>query len=235
MNQQPILPVVISDIISIHSIFRTIQSEGPFSGRPATFVRLAGCNLQCALCDTIYSPSAVNLSIPKAIISIEEAAGEDDIIVITGGEPFRQRKITEVARGLGIDFGRAIQFETNGSVPIREIDFFGIHPTIVCSPKTEKIPRDNLKVISFWKYLIRAGEIDPSDGLPSRISINNSSKPPCRPPRSGFSPDQVYLVPLDEGDEEKNRENLEAAASLCLRFGYRLSIQFHKMAPAILQ
>ena len=29
----------------VHSVFKTIQGEGPYSGRVAVFIRLAGCNL----------------------------------------------------------------------------------------------------------------------------------------------------------------------------------------------
>ena len=38
--------------LQVHSIFKTIQGEGPFCGTPCVFVRLAGCNLQCPACDT---------------------------------------------------------------------------------------------------------------------------------------------------------------------------------------
>ena len=42
-------------LLAVHSIFYTIQGEGPFAGETAVFVRLAGCNLQCPLCDTDYT------------------------------------------------------------------------------------------------------------------------------------------------------------------------------------
>ena len=38
--------------LQVHEIFHTIQGEGPFSGRPAVFIRLSGCNLRCWFCDT---------------------------------------------------------------------------------------------------------------------------------------------------------------------------------------
>ena len=45
----------------VHSIFPTIQGEGPFVGQPAIFIRLAGCNLQCPACDTDYTLSLIHI------------------------------------------------------------------------------------------------------------------------------------------------------------------------------
>src|SRR3954467_9071958 len=45
--------------LSIHSIFYTLQGEGPYSGCPAVFMRLAGCNLQCPGCDTDYTSGQI--------------------------------------------------------------------------------------------------------------------------------------------------------------------------------
>ena len=41
----------------VQEVFYTLQGEGPFSGQPALFIRLAGCNLRCFWCDTEFESS----------------------------------------------------------------------------------------------------------------------------------------------------------------------------------
>lgn len=40
----------VSASLRVQEIFHTIQGEGPFTGMPAVFLRLAGCNLKCHFC-----------------------------------------------------------------------------------------------------------------------------------------------------------------------------------------
>ena len=56
-----------ADVLEVHSIFYTLQGEGPFCGSPAIFIRLAGCNLQCPGCDTDYTSKREHLS-PETIV-----------------------------------------------------------------------------------------------------------------------------------------------------------------------
>ena len=74
--------------LDVHSIFPTIQGEGPFVGQPAIFIRLAGCNLQCPLCDTEYTEGRIRLSVPVIFDAVQEHIRLfAPLIVITGGEP----------------------------------------------------------------------------------------------------------------------------------------------------
>ena len=46
----------------VNEIFYSIQGEGRYTGTPAIFIRLAGCNLRCDFCDTclLYTSDAAD-------------------------------------------------------------------------------------------------------------------------------------------------------------------------------
>jgi len=111
--------------IRMHSIFESISGEaGTFpQGSWVTFVRLQGCNLHCAWCDTAESRPALLLS-PVDMPTVLEVAEQivalgNRLIVITGGEPTEQMEALRIlANVLIVDHHCAVQIETNGSNPI---------------------------------------------------------------------------------------------------------------------
>src|SRR4051812_2880501 len=75
----------------VQAVFYTLQGEGPFSGHPSVFVRLGGCNLRCVWCDTDFESSSWRPRLDELLARIEAVRPEScDLVVITGGEPFRQ-------------------------------------------------------------------------------------------------------------------------------------------------
>lgn len=117
----------------------TIQGEGRRAGELATFLRLAGCNLSCAWCDTPYSWDwgrfdHATESHRETVASVAVwAAASAGRLVISGGEPLLQSAALTalVAR---LPQGHHIDLETNGTralpVPLRmRLD------TITASPK----------------------------------------------------------------------------------------------------
>jgi len=93
----------------IAEVFRSIQGEGYHAGRPAVFVRFAGCNLACPFCDTDHSATEdlPIMALVTRIINLEKAC---DIIVLTGGEPTLY-EIIPLIKALA---PRKICIETNG-------------------------------------------------------------------------------------------------------------------------
>lgn len=231
MNSQPIEKSEHSadGTLDVHSIFYTIQGEGPNCGQPAIFIRLAGCNLQCPGCDTDYTSTRKRMSV-AILRSHVDMLKEDEypdapkpLVVITGGEPFRQN-VSHICTSL-IKGGYRVQIETNGTLA-PSVD---LHHSveIVCSPKTGKINELVAQRVNALKYVVKAGLVVPRDGLPIR-ALDHTCSPSVAKPPEGFR-GTVYIQPMDEGRADLNRRNMEAAKNSCLNHGHTLQMQVHKM------
>jgi 7-carboxy-7-deazaguanine synthase len=232
LNVQPAEKPVKGDgkTLEVVEVFKTIQGEGPFAGHPAVFVRLAGCDLCCPGCDTQYTQNrrthdTIILTEYVRYLATDMRA---DLVVITGGEPFRQ-PIARFCHEL-LDRSLIVQIETNGTLAPQDSDphsfpFNSVH--IVCSPKTPKIHPRIAKELDSLKYVVRAGEIDESDGLPTKTLGNEYGV--ARPTRSKrLVP--VYVQPLDEGDNAvQNALNTQAAIKSCMEHGHIFCAQIHKL------
>lgn len=203
--------------LEIKEIFPTLQGEGPYTGWPAVFIRLGGCNLTCEFCDTEFEDfSEMSLEqIEERVYQFSTNQGQRtaDLVVITGGEPLRQPIGTLCEALLEADY--LVQIETNGSL-FRPLPY-GID--IICSPKVTNhryhaIRSDLLERISAFKFLISASNPDYFD------------VPDLGQDEHGIP---VYVQPMDEYDETLNRANLSRAIQLSMEFGHRLSLQTHKI------
>ena len=231
MNTQPIEKVVKSPegTLDVHSVFFTIQGEGPHCGRTAVFIRLAGCNLQCPGCDTDYTSTRERKSVSvlrnEVLELIEEECGQahKPLIVITGGEPFRQ-DISHLCKAF-VNLGFQIQIETNGTLPPPAGMPEGID--IVVSPKSGKINEMTAELMTALKYVVKAGAVC-NDGLPTR-ALDHTCSPVVAKPPAGFPRELIYIQPMDERKAPANRRNTEAAKSSVMRNGYTLQIQVHKV------
>jgi len=220
--------------LDIHSIFHTIQGEGPFCGTPAVFIRLAGCNLQCPKCDTDYTSVRRWVSIDKIIDEVARASykTKTNLIVITGGEPFRQDIGKLVSELYGI--GYYIQVETNGTLPPPLINIvskdFNVRDGlyIVVSPKAGKVNKRTEMYACAYKYVMGEDSVHEEDGLPFHVLGHSLGKlTVARPPE--FFDGPIYLQPIDEDDAAKNQRHLNACIRSCMKFNYILQLQIHKL------
>jgi organic radical activating enzyme len=212
----------------VFKIFYTMQGEGPFNGTPAVFLRLSGCNLQCPACDTDYT-SQRRFMMPAEIADACESAAGDSLcrlVVITGGEPFRQ-DLTGIVNELHCR-GWKVQIETNGTLAPHGNEPFPFHNvTIVCSPKTPRINGKLEPHIAAYKYVIQDGFVDTADGLPT-VTLGKF-RPARKHEQNSNTFAEIFVQPLDEQDPVKNANNTRAALESCMKYGYRLCLQTHKM------
>lgn len=98
-------------------IFKSIDGEGKRAGLPTTFLRLAGCNLRCAYCDTSYAfdvSCAKDMSVDKIIEELKDKGISS--ITITGGEPLIHPHISTLLAELNKTHMFDINVETNGTI-----------------------------------------------------------------------------------------------------------------------
>lgn len=133
-----------ADTLPVSELFHgTLQGEGPAAGRTASFLRLMGCNLSCAWCDSPYTWDASRFDLraetthrtPDDLAA--ELAGHPGILVITGGEPLLQQGRPGWARLLELLHGqrRTVHVETNGTVlpdahTAAHVDLFMVSPKL---------------------------------------------------------------------------------------------------------
>jgi 7-carboxy-7-deazaguanine synthase len=99
----------------ISEIFRSIQGEGRNQGLITTFVRLSGCNLDCAWCDT-PSARAGGREIPVGDVFQAVEFSSCGRVCITGGEPLLQHDEVGILVKRLDEAGYRVEIETNGTI-----------------------------------------------------------------------------------------------------------------------
>lgn len=214
----------LDDRLQVVEVWKTIQGEGPYVGERAVFIRLAGCNLKCTLCDTDYT-SVRDVSLVETLILRVNTLCPNGLVVITGGEPFRQNLSSLVYELIYQNY--KVQIETNGTLaPLGYLGGGGTNATIVCSPKTPIIDGRVDKMVGYFKYVMEAMAVDRDDGLPTSVLGMNIR--PYRP-QANFPKERIFVNPVDCGEEFQNKANLAACVESCMKYGYRLGVQLHKI------
>ncbi len=207
-------------IYSVKEIYFTIQGEGMQTGRPAVFLRFAGCNLWsgreedrdkaiCQFCDTdFFGVDGVNGGKYEVEPLVEKVGSlwpsstkdNDRYVVCTGGEPLLQLDemlIHELHKA-----GFAVGIETNGTISVPSgVDW-------IC--------------------------VSPKAGSDCIVKSGNELK--LVYPQKGLDPSQFedwdfefyFLQPMDGPDLESNTKK---TIEYCLNHPrWRLSLQMHKLA-----
>ena len=169
--------------------FISINGEGSRAGQLALFIRMKGCNLNCAYCDTRWANEA---DAPAEDMTLEEivelvrSSGVENV-TLTGGEPLFRTDMRELLEKLSQLPEVSIEIETNGSVdlaPYADIAdniLFTMDYKLACSGMEDRMylsnfeilkKKDTVKfVIGSRADLIRAREIIERYELAGRVHI----------------------------------------------------------------
>ena len=204
----------------IAEVFFSIQGEGPTAGMPAVFVRLQGCSVGCAWCDTKYSwdPRAGREVALDEVVE-EAAAFPCRRSVITGGEPLESSLFAPLVEALTTR-GFTLEVETSGTLapPAVAVDQWNVSVKLAGSgvPEAKRINpdaiREFLRLGAWWKFVV----VDAADGaevlrLAERFAI----------PR-----ERILLMP----EAVRREEILERSPWVweeCKRYGFRFSPRLH--------
>lgn len=203
---------------AVKECFYTLQGEGAQAGRPAVFLRFAGCNLWsglerdragavCTFCDTDFvgvdGPGGGKFDDAAALAAHVRAAwkgaGGKPLVVCTGGEPLLQldQPLIDALHREGFK----IAIETNGTMPAPDgVDWVCVSPK--STAKLAQLYGDELKLV-----------------FPQRDA------PPEKFEHLMFR--HFFLQPMDGPD---GAANTAAAIAYCLAHPrWRLSLQSHKL------
>ena len=204
---------------SVKEIYYTLQGEGAQTGRPAVFLRFAGCNLWsgreqhrkdavCRFCDTGFvgtdGPGGGKFDSALSLAAAAAEAWPGDgtpYVVCTGGEPLLQldRQAIDALHDAGFEVG----VESNGTIEAPSgIDWLCISP----KGSAEVVQRsgDELKLV--FPQVEDAAQPERFDEL-------------------AFS--HFFLQPLHDDNVDANTR---ACLAYCLQHPkWRLSLQTHKI------
>jgi 7-carboxy-7-deazaguanine synthase len=143
--------------MNVIEIFYSIQGETTRAGFPSVFIRLAGCNLECSYCDTVYARTASSgrEMLIKDIIHETESYENIDHVTITGGEPLIQEDTIDLMNKL-IEKGYSVQLETNGSISLKDVPY---KVRKIVDVKTPSSGHAGSFLIKNLKYLNHSDEI----------------------------------------------------------------------------
>ena len=206
---------------SVKEIYYTLQGEGAQTGRPAVFLRFAGCNLWsgreadrsqavCRFCDTQFvgtdGPGGGKFADAARLAAAvrtywPEGVASAPYVVCTGGEPLLQldEPLIEALHAAGFEIG----VETNGTLAAPPgIDWLCVSPK--GAAPLRQVSGHELKLVF---------PQEEAEAQPERFE--------------SLAFDEFYLQPLDSPERE---ENTRLARTYCdAHPRWQLSIQTHKL------
>ena len=214
----------------VNELFQTIQGEGFYTGVPAIFIRLQGCDVGCAWCDTKntweidpdkqsslhelsdhsdQSSCWAEVSAQGIIDEIKRLDYSARLVVITGGEPCMVdlRELTALLH----DNAFQTQIETSGTYPI----LTDKRTWVTLSPKVNMrggkvVLQSALERANEIKHPVaREKDIEQLDKLLTQLTSTEDKT--------------ICLQPISQ-----KASATELCSRVCIERNWRLSVQVHK-------
>lgn len=149
MGEIAAVAAAIDDRLRITEIFHSLQGEARSVGWPTVFIRLTGCPLRCAYCDTAYAFFGGEWWSLEAILD-RVASFASQRVCVTGGEPLAQKRCLTLLQRL-CDAGYEVSLETSGALDISEVDSRVSRVVDIKTPASNEAHRnrwDNLPLLT---------------------------------------------------------------------------------------
>lgn len=102
-------------------LYKSVQGESSLAGLSCIFVRLAGCNLRCAWCDSEYTFTGGKPFTNDQIIAGIEALTPCTLVEFTGGEPMLQARDLLPLMDQLLARNYTLMIETSGERPLADV------------------------------------------------------------------------------------------------------------------
>ncbi len=106
--------------LRVAEIFHSIQGEADAVGWRTVFVRLVGCPLRCAWCDTPYAFHGGSWWSSEEILA-EVQRHDVRHVCVTGGEPLAQKRCLNLLKRL-CELDYKVSLETSGALDLSGVD-----------------------------------------------------------------------------------------------------------------
>ncbi len=209
--------------LRIQERFVSVQGEGLLAGVPSTFVRVSGCNLRCAWCDSpksSWQPEGTRQTLDELVAFCAEGPRH---VVVTGGEPLLFAEAAELTRRLA-HAGHHVTIETAATVLRDDLhaDLVSLSPKLAHSVPPDPIwgPRhdarrrrpDVVRALMRWPWQLKlvvrahdpialAEDLAEVEAMVAELGIAELERdrvllmPECTDP-ARLSADYAALVPL---------------------------------------
>jgi organic radical activating enzyme len=206
--------------LRISEIFTSIQGEGPSVGTPSVFVRLQGCAVGCAWCDTKYAWDARHgdaMTLEAVLGRVKEATTAN--VVVTGGEPLEHPGFVPLVLGIKA-LGLRVEVESAGTEmpPPVPVDQWNVSPKLAHSgvPAARRLRSEAIerfRDLGAWFKFVVGDERDLDEVLTIQA-------------RHGLPAERILLMPL--GMHRREQEALMPdVIEWCRRHGFRFSPRLH--------